>query len=426
MAILFAAMILALCLFAGAAVDLGRWMQARAQTIAAADAAVLAGARILQIDDKNVEGAREAAKRYYIENTKSRTPVVDDTITFSEVDNKTAFAATGNAYIETTFLNLAHISKLPLLVPSKAVLRAGGQSDNAVEISMMLDVTGSMGMPNTKIRDLKKAAADLVDIVISSDINYNPVRIAVVPFAEGVRLPSSANEGARGKPDKFSRNGDTYHPTECVVERKGNNKFTDAAPGENNFVMTLFIAEQEDPWTGKKRKVPCGMGPADELMPLTNDKTALKNRINGLQLSGSTAGQIGTAWAWYTLSPNWNSLWPEPSAAGAYNNEDIRKIAILMTDGDYNLQYDGKGVQSSNGVNGDSTSQARSLCTNMKAKGITVYTVGFAVGNLQRAIDTLTQCASDPSMFYQADNGIELQQAFRDIALKINQLYLTQ
>jgi hypothetical protein len=59
-------------------------------------------------------------------------------------------------------------------------------------------------------------------------------------------------------------------------------------------------------------------------------------------------------------------------------------------------------------------------------KKLMVYTVGFALGGNSTAIDTLNHCASAPSMAYRADNGNELQQAFRDIALRINQLYLTQ
>ena len=138
-AIMFAMMLVALCLFVGAAVDIGRWIQARHQTIAAMDAAVLAGGRILQLNDKDVTGAQEAASRFYDENTKTRTHVIDDTIAFDAVDNKTAFAATGNAYIETAFLRLAQIPKLPLLNTSeaqflKAILRAGGKSNDAVEI----------------------------------------------------------------------------------------------------------------------------------------------------------------------------------------------------------------------------------------------------------------------------------------------------
>ena len=41
------------------------------------------------------------------------------------------------------------------------------------------------------------------------------------------------------------------------------------------------------------------------------------------------------------LSPNWSSLWPivEPSLAG-YDTDDVKKIAVLMTDGEYNTVYD--------------------------------------------------------------------------------------
>jgi hypothetical protein len=101
-----------------------------------------------------------------------------------------------------------------------------------------------------------------------------------------------------------------------------------------------------------------------------------------------------------------------------------------MTDGEYNLQYDAKGITTGESgagaaANGDSTTQARSICTAMKATGITVYTVGFALGGNQTAIQTLSQCATNAGTAYTADNGSQLQQAFRDIALKITQLYLT-
>ena len=36
---------------------------------------------------------------------------------------------------------------------------------------------------------------------------------------------------------------------------------------------------------------------------LTNDTTLLKRRIDKLDTAGSTAGHLGTAWAWYLLSP---------------------------------------------------------------------------------------------------------------------------
>ena len=44
------------------------------------------------------------------------------------------------------------------------------------------------------------------------------------------------------------------------------------------------------------------------IMPMTKDKTALKARIDKLTTGGSTAGHMGTAWAYYLLSPKWNSI----------------------------------------------------------------------------------------------------------------------
>ena len=77
-----------------------------------------------------------------------------------------------------------------------------------------------------------------------------------------------------------------------------------------------------------------------------------------------------------------------------------------MTDGSYNTI---------GGVNwGDNSNEAVKasklsvdICANMKAKGIVVYTVGFDLDHApakQRAIATLSQCASDASKFYRAED----------------------
>ena len=99
-----------------------------------------------------------------------------------------------------------------------------------------------------------------------------------------------------------------------------------------------------------------------------------------------------------------------------------------MTDGEYNTQYyqgiDDWYTQGS-AENGLSSEQAKALCDGMKAKGVIVYTVGFALNN-QQAIETLAYCASDPNKALLANNGAELQQAFREIAFQIAQLRLSK
>ena len=158
----------------------------------------------------------------------------------------------------------------------------------------------------------------------------------------------------------------------------------------------------------------------------------LKRRIDKLTIAGSTAGQLGTAWAWYLLSPNWNSLFPLSSAAASYTAEKNKKIAVLMTDGDYNTEYwNGVEAKTSNSAdanynanNGLSEAQAPQLCKEMKKKGIVVYTIGFQVTSAAKTL--LTNCATDTKHYYDATSGDALRQAFRDIALKISQLRLSK
>ena len=94
----------------------------------------------------------------------------------------------------------------------------------------------------------------------------------------------------------------------------------------------------------------------------------------------------------------------------------LRKIAILMTDGEYNRQYSGDSA----------TTQARELCTQMKATGLTVYAVGFAIAEGGEADTTMAQCATSTEHYYSAEDGSQLWAAFRDIALKISTLRISE
>ena len=118
-------------------------------------------------------------------------------------------------------------------------------------------------------------------------------------------------------------------------------------------------------------------------------------------------------------------MWPAASQPQAYSltselNEDgepkLHKIAILMTDGSYNQYYSGS----------NSTVQARAICENMKAAGVTVYTVGFAISVGSTPDVTMQLCATSSEHYYNASNGEALKQAFRDIALKISDLRLSE
>lgn len=440
-AILFGLMALALFMMIGLAVDYGRFLSARNQTLAATDAAVLAGARALQTNGGDQSAALALAKTYYDQATQSRISVQNDGIGFVVGDNATSVIATGNADISTPFMGLGGTKSLPLLHAdgtdySKAVLAVGGNAEKNLEISMMLDVSGSMG-EGTKLQDMKDAANDLVDIVVWADQSNYTSRVAVVPFSGDV-LPtvdlfkSATGQNVSPKPapvvysitsgsGKKKKTTDyTYPATSCVAERPGQD-YSDTAPGANHYVLREYTSSGS-----------CSINSKGMLQPMTNDKTVLHNKITGLVDGGNTAGHIGTAWTYYMLSPNWASALPNGSKPVAYGTANTNKIAILMTDGEYNQEHDSKGVATgSNGagasVNGtDSPSQAKAICTSMKNSGIEVYTVGFDLGGNQTAINTLSNCATDTAHFYNSTTGEALKAAFRDIALKISTLYLAQ
>lgn len=459
--IIFGLLFTAMLMLVGGAVDFGRWLHARTQTWQAMDAAVLAGARSLQVGGKDVKTAAvTTATKFYSANITKRQPVISDTIGFGLADNDTSVAASGNAEIQTLVLGIIGITKLPLFNANqtqmpKSKLAIGGNAEADVEISLMLDITGSMG--GSKIADLKEAAKDMIDIVVWADQSQFKSRMALVPFSEAVNvgstyatqvrgsLPSTisidtgnngngqGNNGNSGNSGNGNNSGggnnndgsyiQTYKLTTCVSERSGTDyAFTDDPPSVK-YVGPVYTT------SGSCK-------PSNLLVPLTNNKTTLKNAIDAYNANGYTAGHIGTAWAWYTLSPEWNEVWPTESEPAPYSQitelnrfgyPKLRKIAVLMTDGEYNTQYCANGV-SSHSMNcgtplGNSEAQAKKLCTAMKGKGIEVFTIGFQVSNSSKQF--LKQCASSDANFYDATNGDGLKQAFNDIALKISLLYLS-
>ena len=101
-------------------------------------------------------------------------------------------------------------------------------------------------------------------------------------------------------------------------------------------------------------------------------------------------------------------MWPSTSRPDAYKLDKTQKIAILMTDGEYNSVHC-KGViaQDStygsgsiseqincNATNGDAYKQSLAVCDAMKTAGVTVYTVAFQVYDSQNAKDLLAKCAT--------------------------------
>ncbi len=210
----------------------------------------------------------------------------------------------------------------------------------------------------------------------------------------------------------------------CVTERTGTNAYTDASPSTTRLGYNY-------PATSN----PCL---SNVVRPLSSDRATIKTWIDALSASGSTGGHIGVAWGWYTVSPNFNAMWPS-SGAAVYSDKTLKAV-VLMTDGEYNSSYctgvisqdstSGSGGTNThincNAPNGSSFSQTQALCTSMKAAGIIVYTVGFQVVNDQRARDIVNGCATSPTHVYLPTNGSDLRQSFQAIGRDITNMRISR
>ena len=207
----------------------------------------------------------------------------------------------------------------------------------------------------------------------------------------------------------------------CVTERPGAQAYTSAAPS------TAYVGRNY-PATN----APC---PSAVIMPLSSDKSAMKSLISSFNVTGSTAGQIGLAWGWYTVSPSFNPLW-SGNPAGVASPNELLKVVILMTDGEFNTNYctgvlardSGNGGERINcaATNGDPFDQAEELCDAMKAEGVVVYTVGLELRTGGEAEDFMQYCATSPDHVYLPASGGDLSEAFAAIGRELTQLRISR
>jgi Flp pilus assembly protein TadG len=213
-----------------------------------------------------------------------------------------------------------------------------------------------------------------------------------------------------------------FRPSQCLVERYGDDAATDAAPGTSPLGIS---------YTGDG-----SCNTSNYMTPLTSNTTRLNQAIDDLVTGGSTAGQLGIAWTWYMLSPNFDTVWDKEAEnqPKSYTAPELAKIAILMTDGEFN-HATCNGVPSTSWGSGtkincdpakDPFEQAEEICTAMKAQDITIYTVGLEIDTSLYADDFLLACATSPAHVFLANDNTELTDAFSDIAISISKLRIAK
>ncbi|MEM7214603.1 MAG: pilus assembly protein [Pseudomonadota bacterium] len=426
-------MIFALSIFviigaAGAALDYSRIYSTKGRMVQLLDAAVLATGIEMVEGETNTQKLRAKFNDFFEANLAGNQKFAEAyrISSFSADTNSGEISVDAVAVVKPTFTGIFGYKEFEIGMDSTAVF-----DRKEVEVAVMLDVTGSM--QGQKLRDLKLAARDLVDTLLP-DANTRDVRISLVPYSGSVNAgrykQNVVNGGIQvaGAGDVLA--GIDQHGTSgnCVTERGGTYAATD------EFYTVARIGDDV------RTDVSGFNCPTDRssIEPLTNQRSRLTRKIRDLRAGGVTAGHLGIAWSYYTLSEKWRDLWDGNSKPAVYS-ADTKKIAILMTDGEFNTYYYGttEAGNPRSAFGGDnvgrSNALARDLCEDMKADkngapGITVYSVAFQAPASAEA--TLRSCANadtqSEQFYFSADNGAELRAAFRTIATSIGKLRISQ
>ena len=215
----------------------------------------------------------------------------------------------------------------------------------------------------------------------------------------------------------------------CVWERDGPFRFTDLHPDTGGYLahQQAWFVEDDYYYDGGYWEVGHPSRPNDskydgdecrdiEPVELTNNRTTLNNYISSLTAGGWTAGHLGIAWTWYLVSEEWNTIFIGDAAPLDYTEPDSAKIVILMTDGAFNTEiFPGQG---------SSDDQARDICDNIKLKDVKVYSV--ALNAPASGKEVLEYCATGPGYYFEPENGAELKDAYRQIAVSISDLRISK
>ena len=390
----------------GLSIDVGNAYLARTQLQEAVDSAALAAARNFQ-SVKDAATAEGIARSVFATMTPRQS---GGQISEIAVDQAGGVTVKASGAVSTPFIALASPGSTQMGISATAVVMAQEQGlGKDLEVALMLDVTSSMSSGSgttglTKLQAMQSAARGLIDKTITNSASRHTARVALAPFSAAVNVGSyfQAVSGAAPSGSWTS-----------VVERAGASAFTDDPPRSGTYfpsyqAMHTSALSPNSTIARIERNRTFNIPTTSLVAPLTSDKTVLTDAIDRLSANGTTGGHLGTAWAWYLLSPNWSGVWPSGSVPAAYS-KDTYKVAVLMSDFDYNVYY--------KSANGDMNVQAAALCTNMKAAGIVIYTIGFQVDSSNaRAVDLFNNCASDASKAISAQTGSELIAAYETIA----------
>lgn len=418
----------------------------------AVDAAAIAGARY------NLATAQQTAIRFFKANFPDGFMDINPTPVVTILNNNSRIRVAVNTTVPAILGLIVGKTGYNISTASEV-----DRQTTRLEIAMVLDTTGSM-VDSNKIQSLRTAASNFIDVLSGVATNTqqlnSTIYISLVPYVAAVNVGTNRTAWLSNPsvvtgsfPSKVPWQGCVYARTDLNEETdipkvnakwptyftastyvKNKKSYNDYVVNSNGTITVMYVPSGNPPVdVGPNRS--CGK----PIVPLTNNYTALKTAISNLSPvgGGGTLSNLGLVWGWRTISPNWTGTvwgWGGVVDPVAYNTPNTRKSLVIMTDGMNNFgnEPSAYGLLSEGKLGTTSSSQALSIvntkmstvCSNIKAQGIDVYTITFMQNNatiqgLMRA------CASKPDWYFNAQSGSDLNTYFQNIANLIQRIRVT-
>jgi len=329
-------------MISGLATDIMRHDTIKSELQATADRAALAAADL----DQTLDSASVVVD--YFEKAKLdkylKQPVfVDGGLNWRLV------TVEANVNMNTYFMSWSGIDNLPINVSSTATERV-----TDIEISLVLDVSGSMG--GTKLTNLKTAAGSFFDAVITNttDPNEGITSVSVIPYNQAVNVGPTVL-------DQYTVTNH-HNDSHCIHFQPSDFNSRGISTDTELDRMAHFTWRSSDYGQIDDDDYECRPDSQRHIMPFSNNIGELKAMVNALSAGGNTATDVGMKWGAALLDPLAQPVvtaltkqahplsttenprkMVDPLLDGrpvSYDDKENMKVIVLMTDGKNTDQYD--------------------------------------------------------------------------------------
>jgi Flp pilus assembly protein TadG len=376
----------------------------------------------------------------------------------------------GSVNVPTTFIRVLGASSLQNVTVTGSSTTKWGST--RLRVALVLDNTGSMA-DDGKMTALKSATHSLLTQLQAAAGTNGDVYVSIVPFSKDVNVGTSNNtatwidwtdwnaaNGGSGSTSSmygsicyngtlyrvsgsswitggscrnaagicyngslYQYNGNFYVAGTCnnnSAHSNWNGCVTDRGPSGNSTSPGTSTYDQTvaPPVTG----TPYSLYPAEQysacpvaMKQLSYDWTSMNSLVDSMQPNGNTNQAIGLVWGWMTLAGGGVFTIPTMDSNYTYN-----KVIILLSDG-LNTEDSWYVAQTPIDNRMYNTGNGTGTCANIKAAGITIYTIQVNTGGDPTSM-LLRNCASSSDKFFMLTSASGIATVFNQIGTNLTKL----